>query len=182
MGNWVPLLWYKSVGRFQALWRAGTFATGSASRWTSFSQCRSNAKVYAMAPAARNCRVAVLDSAEIPTPSWVGPIPGIPGGRNLSIYLTRRNYIVFYGQANESSKVILFSEILSQKVEKKMQNFDKNPLFWDSDRFLTIFAQPVIQEPPNLALFYSILSFSELIWSFNTGHFSDSSVRSSKEE
>ena len=32
------------------------------------------------------------------------------------------------------SKVRLSSEILSQKV-KKMQKFDKNPLFWDFDRF-----------------------------------------------
>ena len=50
--------------------------------------------------------------------------------------------------------------------------------FWDFDRFLTIFGQPVIWEPPNLALFYFILSSSELIWSFTIGHLSVNSVRS----
>ena len=93
--------------------------------------------------------------------------------------LTRRNWIVLHGQAKVNSKVSLSSEILSQKV-KKMQKFDKNPLFWDFDRFLTIFSQRVILKPPNLALFYFILSSSELIWSFTTGHLSVNSVRSAQ--
>ena len=42
--------------------------------------------------------------------------------------LTRRNWIVLHGQAKENLKLSLSSEILSQKV-KKMQKFDKNPLF-----------------------------------------------------
>ena len=42
--------------------------------------------------------------------------------------LTRRNWIVLHGQAKDNLKVSLSSEILSQKV-KKMQKFDKNPLF-----------------------------------------------------
>ena len=62
-----------------------------------------------------------------------------------------------------------------------MQKFDKNPLFCDFDRFLTIFGQPVIQKPPNLALFYFIMSSSELIWSFTTGHLSVNSVRSAQQ-
>ena len=48
--------------------------------------------------------------------------------------------------SKKNSKVSLSSEISSQKV-KKMQKFNKNPLFWDFDRFLTIFGQRVIQEP-----------------------------------
>ena len=42
--------------------------------------------------------------------------------------LTRRNWIVLHGQAKDNLKVSLSSEILSQNV-KKMQKFDKNPLF-----------------------------------------------------
>ena len=41
---------------------------------------------------------------------------------------TRRNWIVLHGQAKDNLKVSLSSEILSQNV-KKMQKFDKNPLF-----------------------------------------------------
>ena len=69
---------------------------------------------------------------------------------------------MFHGQAKENLKLSLSSEILSQKV-KKMQKFEKNPLFRDFDRFSTIFGQRVILEPQNLALFYFILSSSELI-------------------
>jgi len=76
--------------------------------------------------------------------------------------LTRRNWIGFHGQAKKTSKMRLSSEILSQKV-KKMQTFDKNPLFSDFDRFLSIFGQRVIREPRNLALLYLILSSSKLI-------------------
>ena len=38
-----------------------------------------------------------------------------------------------------------------------------NLLFKDFDRFLTIFGQRVIQEPPNLDLFHFILPSSEFI-------------------
>ena len=60
--------------------------------------------------------------------------------------LTRKNWVVLHGRTKENSKVSLSSEILSQRC-KKMQKFDKNPLFRDFDRFLTIFRQRVIQEP-----------------------------------
>ena len=106
---------------------------------------------------------------------------GYEGGRSYEIWVrNRRNWIVLHGQAKDNLKANLSSEILSQKV-KKMQKFDKNSLFWDFDRFLTISGQRVIFEPPNLALFYFILSSSELIWSFTTGHPSVNSVRSAQQ-
>ena len=48
--------------------------------------------------------------------------------------LTRRNWILLYGQAKKNSKVSLSSEILSQKV-KKMQKLDKIHFF----EILTVF-------------------------------------------
>ena len=42
-----------------------------------------------------------------------------------------------------------------------MQKFDRNLLFWNVDRFSTIFGQRVNQKPPILALFYFILFFSD---------------------
>ena len=82
--------------------------------------------------------------------------------------LTRRNWIVLHGQAKDNLKVSLSSEILSK-------NLTKIHFFEILTVFLTIFGQP-----PNLALFYFILSSSELIWSFTTGHLSVNSVRSAQ--
>ena len=76
--------------------------------------------------------------------------------------LTRRNWIVLHGQAKENSKVSLSTEFLSQKV-KKCKNLTKIHFFEILTVFLTIFGQPVILEPPNLALFYFILFSSKLI-------------------
>ena len=49
---------------------------------------------------------------------------------------------------------------------------------WHFDRFLSIFRQRVNRKPRNLVLCNFILSSSQLIWSFTTGHLSVNSVRS----
>ena len=91
--------------------------------------------------------------------------------------LSWRKYVVLQDSVKIFFKISLLTEILAKNV-KKMQKFCKNWLFWDFDRFLSIFRQWVNQKPQNLVLFYFFLSSSELIWSFTTGHLFINSVRS----
>ena len=58
----------------------------------------------------------------------------------------------------------LFNKILGLKV-KKMPKFDKNWLFWDFARFLTIFHHQVNRKSPNFTQPYWILSSCEYFWS-----------------
>ena len=72
--------------------------------------------------------------------------------------------LLFMVQQRKLLEIGLFTKILALKV-KKMPKFDKNWLFWDFDRFLTIFRHQVNRKSPNFAQLYRILSSSGNFWS-----------------